>query len=176
MRDTAIGKGQIAFVLWALVGHAATTGAQVVTPSTTTPSNTAPSRLASAHIIEWDLPEPIDFNPGAVAVDTRGEDSNRAWFVTRLAATPAGGRKIYRFDFGPSLMKNNGNARWTSWDHAEDVVNNGGVAKLRASHDRRFTVVRTSSSIQEVDTQAYAAGTVGSPATCASGLRRWDFG
>jgi hypothetical protein len=174
MRDTAIGKGQIAFVLWALVGHAATTGAQVVTPSTTTSSNTAPSRVASAHIIEWDLPEPIDFNPGAVAVDTRGEDSNRAWFVTRLADTP-GGRKVYRFDFEPSLMKNKGNARWTSWELAPDVINNGGVAKLRPSHDRRFVVARTSSSIQEIDTQACVAGSVLYPSTCASALRRWDF-
>ena len=71
-------------------------------------------------------------------------------------------------------MKNGGNARWTSWDLTADVVNNGGIAKLRPSHDRRFVVVRTSSSIQEVDTQACPAGTIDQPAVCASALRRWD--
>ncbi|HXD20795.1 MAG TPA: hypothetical protein VN654_27480 [Vicinamibacterales bacterium] len=118
------------------------------------------------------MPMPVDFNPGAVIVDTRGEDKDRAWFVTRLAEE---NRKVYRFDFGPSLMKNNGNARWTSWDLTTDVVNNGGVAKLKASHDRRFLFVRTSSSIQEVDTQACPAGTPLNPTVCPSGLRRWDF-
>jgi hypothetical protein len=147
----------------------------VVAQTTTVSTSTTTVQLGSAHIIEWDLPVPIDFNPGAVVVDTRGEDNNRAWFVTRLADTLAGNRKVYRFDFQPSLMKNNGSARWTSFDLAEDVINNGGIAKLRPSHDRRFAIVRTSSSIQEVDTQACPPGTPANPTLCAAGLRRFDF-
>ena len=159
----------------ALAASAGTAQAQLNnTTSGTSPSNPV-ARVSSAHLIEWDLPTTVDFNPGAVVVDTRGEDNNRAWFVTRLSGDPAGGRKVYRFDFGPSLMKNNGNARWTSWDLAPDVINNGGVAKLRPSHDRRYVVVRTSSSIQEVDTQACFAGTPYNPTPCTPGLRRWDF-
>ena len=145
-------------------------------PARAQSSSELPAVLGSAHLIEWDLPVPVDFNPGAVVVDTRGEDNNRAWFVTRLGENfEGGGRKVYRFDFGPSLMKNNGYARWTSWELAPDVINNGGVAKLRPSHDRRYAVVRTSTSIQEVDTQACPAGTIDNPSVCAAGLRRWDF-
>jgi hypothetical protein len=166
MRNTWRGHQQLAAAAGLLL--AAGTIAAAQTTQTTT-------QLGSAHIVEWDLPVPVDFNPGAVVVDTRGEDNNRAWFVTRLADTPAGNRKVYRFDFQPSVMKNNGNARWTSWDLTEDIVNNGGIAKLRPSHDRRFAIVRTSSSIQEVDTQACPAGTISNPTVCANGLRRWDF-
>jgi len=156
-------------VLGVLVISVATARAQVV--PTGSPSSNGTTRVGSAHLIEWDLPVPVDFNPGAVVVDTRGEDNNRAWFVTRLGEN----RKVYRFDFGPSLMKNSGNARWTSWDLASEFdLNNGGIAKLRPSHDRRFVIVRTPSSIQEIDTQACFAGTVTYPSQCASALRRWD--
>jgi len=157
-------------VLGALAVGAGVARAQT-TLVNTSPSGSDPARLGSAHVIEWDLPVPADFNPGAVVVDTRGEDNNRAWFVTRLGDL----KRVYKFDFGPSLMKNNGEARWTSWDLTADIVNNGGIARLRPSHDRRFVVVRTSSSIQEVDTQACFAGPVTSPTSCANGLRRWDF-
>jgi hypothetical protein len=156
-------------VLGALAVGAGVARAQT-TLVNTSPSGSPPARLGSAHVIEWDLPVPADFNPGAVVVDTRGEDNNRAWFVTRLGDL----KRVYKFDFGPSLMKNNGEARWTSWDLSPEIVNNGGVAKLRPSHDRRFVVVRTSSSIQEIDTQACFAGTGGTSKTCQSGLRRWD--
>jgi len=163
-------------VLGVLAVGAGVARAQTTTTSSSASTGPSVTRLGSAHLIEWDLPVPVDFNPGAVVVDTRGEDNNRAWFVTRLSANfEPGQRKVYRFDFGPSLMKNNGEARWTSWDLAADVINNGGVAKLRPSHDRRFAVVRTSSSIQEVDTQACFAGTITNPTTCPTGLRRWDF-
>jgi hypothetical protein len=134
-----------------------------------TTTNVPASQLGSARVIEWDLPADADFNPGAMVVDTRGEDNNTIWFVTRL-----GGQKVYRFNLQRSLMSNGGPARWTSWDLVPGT-NMGGIKKLRPSHDRRFVVVRTSSSIQEVDTQACAAGTPASPTTCNSGLRRWDF-
>jgi hypothetical protein len=148
----------------------AAAGALLTAPAAT--AQTSTTQLGSAHLIEWDLPVPVDFNPGAIVVDTRGEDNNRVWFVTRLAET---NRKVYRFDLGASLLKNGGNARWTSWDLTNDIINNGGIAKLRPSHDRRFIAVRTSSSVQEVDTQACAAGTIANPTICAAGLRRWDF-
>lgn len=126
-------------------------------------------QLGSARIVEWDLPADVDFEPGAMVVDTRGEDNNTIWFVTRQ-----GGQKVYRFDLQSSLMKNGGPARWTSWDLVPDS-NTGGIRKLRPSHDRRFIIARTPSSLQEVDTQACAAGTKLYPAACSAGLRRWDF-
>jgi hypothetical protein len=172
MRCSAIFQRPLVTAVGVLVAAAATASAQTLTTTSNTNNNNNNAQVGSAHIIEWDLPMPVDFNPGAVVVDTRGEDNNRAWFVTRAAETTT---KVYRFDFGPSLMKNNGNARWTSWDLTRDVINNGGIAKLRPSHDRRFLVVRTSSSIQEVDTQACPAGTISNPTNCPSGLRRWDF-
>ena len=67
--------------------------AQVSSPTSILPS------LGTAHIIEWDLSQldgEIDANPGAIVVDTRGEDHNRVWFVTR--ATGADGQRVYRFD------------------------------------------------------------------------------
>ena len=157
-------------VLGALAVGAGMAGAQTGAVNTSASSSPTTTKLGSAHIIEWDLPFPVDFTPGAVVVDTRGEDNNRAWFATRFGER----RKVYKFDFGPSLMKNNGNARWTSWDLATDPDNNGGVAKLRPSHDRRFVIVRTPSSIQEIDTQACFPGTLMSPADCPTALRRWD--
>ena len=126
--------------------------------------------VGSARVIEWDLPADVDFNPGAMVVDTRGEDNNTIWFITRIGA-----QKVYRFNLQSSLMKNGGPARWTSWDLIPDS-NTGGIRKMRPSHDRRFIIARTPTSLQEVDTQACAAvGTKLSPATCTSGLRRWDF-
>ncbi len=165
MRLTTRRTTYIAGALAALAVVSTAASAQVTTTATT--NNNA--QLGSAHIVEWDLPGNIDFNPGAVAVDTRGEDNNRAWFVTRL-----GGQKVYRFDFGKSLTKNNGTARWTSWDLAPDIVI-GGTSRLRPSHDRRFVVIRTPQSVQEVDTQACAAGTPEYPVRCGTALRQWTF-
>lgn len=153
-------------VLGVLAIGADTARAQLATPTATAPPN---KQLGSARIVEWDLPADADFNPGAMVVDTRGEDNNTIWFVTRI-----GGQKVYRFNLQASLMKNGGPARWTSWDLVPDS-NAGGIKKLRPSHDRRFVVVRTSTSIQEVDTQACVAGTPLSPLACGNGLRRWDF-
>src|SRR4026208_1561919 len=131
MRGTTVWKCVLSG-LGTLALGATTAHAQLVN---TSPTNTRTARLGSAHLIEWDLPVTMDFNPGAVVVDTRGEDNNRAWFVTRVGAR----RKVYKFDFGPSLMKNNGNARWTSWDLASEFdLNNGGIAKPRPPPDTRI--------------------------------------
>src|SRR5256885_1170597 len=61
-----------------------------------------------ARLIEWDLPTQFDSTPGAMVVDTQGDDRNRIWFVTREGNPP----HAYRMDFPSSLMK--GNAHWTS--------------------------------------------------------------
>src|SRR3954452_19370898 len=72
-----------------------------------------------AHLIEWDLtalPDQIDGNPGAMVVDNRGEDSNSAWFITRIGDSTGlkqSPQRVYRFDPARSLFA--ANARWTSW-------------------------------------------------------------
>src|SRR3954464_4954858 len=146
-----------------LVGAAGTAHAQL----NTTASTTATPQLGSARIIEWDLPGNVDFNPGAMVVDTRGEDNNTVWFVTRL-----GGPSVYKFDLQSSLMKNGGTARWTAWSLSPED-NMGGIRKMRPSHDRRFVAVRTPTTIEEVDTQA-CAGAGSTPTTCGGALRRWE--
>jgi len=110
----------------------------------------------TTHIVEWNLPAMADASPGAMVVDTRGEDNGRVWFVTRL-----GVQRVYRLDPHHSLMK--GNANWTSWDLAEDSITTGGTRKIRASHDRRYVFVRTAQSLQRIDTQSCDNA---SPRTC----------
>ena len=53
----------------------------------------------TAHIVEWDLPAIADASPGAMIVDTTGDDQNRLWFVTRLGA-----QRVIRLDPATSLM------------------------------------------------------------------------
>ena len=109
--------------------------------NTSAPSGTSvPVATAGTALIQWDLsslPDALNGNPGAMVVDTRGEDNNRAWFVTRVAAPDdtAGGEHVYRLDPARSLMK--GNAYWTSWDLRFDAFA-GGLKKMRMSHDRRY--------------------------------------
>ncbi|HEY0519908.1 MAG TPA: hypothetical protein VGC84_10490, partial [Ilumatobacteraceae bacterium] len=142
--------------------------------NTSAPSGTSVpvTTAGTAHLIEWDLaslPDALDGNPGAMVVDTRGEDNNRAWFVTRVAAPDAtgGGQRVYRFDPARSLMK--GNAYWTSWDLRVDSFA-GGLKKMRPSHDRRYIFVRTATFIQRIDTQNC---TTGSAPTCQRTV--WTF-
>jgi hypothetical protein len=111
----------------------------------------------TARIIEWDLPSQGDSQPGAVVVDTLGEDRNRVWFVTRAGST--GSPHVYRLETPKSLMT--ANARWTGW--ALDALVTGGLKKVRASHDRRFVYVRTvnenlAAVIERVDTQSCSGG------------------
>src|SRR5437879_5583832 len=76
---------------------------------TTTITTTATTIQPVARLIEWDLPsQGGDAEPGAMIVDTMGEDKNRVWFVTRL-----NNPNLYLLQTPNSLMK--GNARWTAW-------------------------------------------------------------
>ena len=101
----------------------------------------------TAHIVEWDLPMVADASPGAMLVDTKGQDKDRLWFVTRLG-TP----RVFRMNPWKSPMK--GSAQWTSWDLAEDSFTTGGLKRIKASHDRRYIFVRTAASLQRVDIQS----------------------
>src|SRR5436305_13145597 len=49
-----------------------TSVAAISLPSTATPK---------VRVIEWNLPAQADATPGAVIVDTMGQDSSRMWFV-----------------------------------------------------------------------------------------------
>jgi hypothetical protein len=146
-----------------LLATAGTAHAQLNTPLTST-----------AHIVEWDLtllPDDLDANAAAVTVDTRGEDHNQLWFVTRKGFgvdDNVSGQRIYRFSPPASLLK--ADAAWTSWDLRLDV-NAGGILRVRPSHDRRFVYVRSNSFIQRIDTQSCQAGTTGP----ACGRVVWSF-
>ena len=115
----------------------------------------------TAHLIEWDLtslPDQIDGNPGAMVVDSRGEDSNRLWFITRIgdsSGLTTSPQRVYRFDPSWSLYAHN--AQWLSWDLRADLIA-GGIKKLKPSHDRSFIFARTSTFIQKVDTQHCTTG------------------
>jgi streptogramin lyase len=126
--------------------------------------------VSTAHLVEWDLPFQADANPGAVVVDTRAEDYNRLWFVTRVGFT--GEPRVYRFDPPQSLTR--GSARFTSWSLVEPAFS-GGVRKLRPSRDRRYLFVRTSSFVERMDTQKCLPGTPAMPKTCDGALTLWQF-
>jgi hypothetical protein len=116
----------------------------------------AATAQTSAHIVEWDLPMRADASPGAILVDSQGDDINRLFFVTRLGA-----QRVIRLEPARSLMT--GVAQWKSWTLADDSLTTGGTKRLRASRDRRFIFVRTAASIQRVDTLNCDAAT---PQTC----------
>src|SRR6185503_18552444 len=118
----------------------------------TLPTAPAPTQ---ARLIEWDLPAQADAVPGAMIVDTQGDDQNRIWFVTRFEG------HVYKVDFPSQLMR--GKARWTSWSLSEAAIFTGGVRKLRASKDRRFVFVRTPTTLERIDTQNCVGS---SPRTC----------
>jgi hypothetical protein len=125
-------------------------GLAVLITSTVTTLTATPT----ARLIEWDLPAQADSTPGAVVVDTHGQDKNRMYFVTR-----GGIPTLYRMEFPKSLTK--GSARWTSW--ALNAIFAGGVKKVRASHDRRFLYVRTITStlgeaVERIDTEKCGSG------------------
>jgi hypothetical protein len=107
------------------------------------PLSTLPTvTTGQARLIEWDLPpQDDDVVPGAMVVDSQGDDKNRIWFVTRAGNPP----HAYRMDFPSSLMK--GNARWTSWALSQTALITGGTdtatRRIRPSKDRRFLFVRT---------------------------------
>jgi hypothetical protein len=139
------------------------TFAQSIPAGTSVPAPTT----GTAHLIEWDLtslPDQLDGNPGAMVVDSRGEDQNRLWFITRIG-DPAGvpgtaPQRVYRFDPARSLYSSV--ARWSSWELRADLIA-GGIKKIKPSHDRQFVFARTATFIQKIDTQRCTAG---SGSTC----------
>lgn len=142
-------------------------------------ATTAVSAPQTAHLIEWDLPPGVDIDasPGALVVDTRGEDHNRLWFVTRVAAL---NQRVYRFDLPESL--NRGDAQWTSWDlNGLAAQFAGGIVKIKASHDRQSIFVHIPNApdpagtpdIQQVDTRCNATTKNSTPSPCQRIL--WNF-
>lgn len=142
-------------LLAALISAALVPG--LATAQIITPTSTATSAAPQARLVEWDIPAVLDASPGAIVVDSRGDDDNRLWFVTHIGSPP----RVFRFDPARSLMS--GPARSTSWDLADDSLFTGGVRRLRPSRDRRFVFVRTLTSLQRIDTQRCSFGT---PQTC----------
>jgi len=118
-------------VLLSALPAAAQTSTPTVSPTL------AAQNPPQVRLIEWNLPAQGDSTPGAIIVDTMGDDTNRLWFVTR-AAQP----NLYRVEFPRSLMK--GDAKWTSW--RLNAIITGGLRKVRASRDRRSIFIRTISS------------------------------
>src|SRR5437016_217090 len=106
----------------------------------------------TAHIVEWNLPAMADASPGAMLVDTRGDDNNHVWFVTRLGVP-----RVFRLTPPGSLMR--ASAQWTSWELNENSGTTGGLKKIKGSRDRRFVFVRSATSIQRIDTQSCDATT-----------------
>jgi len=135
----------------------------------TVTSTVTPSTSGTAHVVEWDLsnlPDQVDIQAGAVAADTRGEDRNQLWFVSRLSAvadSTLDGQRVYRFNPPESLLR--GDARWTAWGLRVDTFV-GGLKRIRPSHDRRFVFVRSAQYVQRIDTKTCDAGTTYGPATC----------
>src|SRR5207237_3054100 len=100
----------------------------------------------TAHLIEFNVPAKIDASPGAMVVDTRGEDNNRIWYVTRL-----GTQRVIRVEPAKSSMKVA--ARWTSWALAQESFTTGATKKIRTWRHRRSVSVRTALSLQRIETQ-----------------------
>jgi hypothetical protein len=161
MRDTRGNSGRLEFAAAVLLAGATATAQAQSTTTTTTPTTTATAKVGTAHVIEWDLtslPDQLDGNPGAMVVDTRGEDDNRVWFVTRLQSGSP--QHVYRFT--PARSLKTADASWKGWElRPVDVGLTGGVARMRPSHDRRFLFVRmpgdlstitSISSVQRIDT------------------------
>jgi len=116
----------------------------------TSPAATQPSTTpTTVRLIEWDLPQQMDNQPGAMVVDVQG-DRNRLWFVTRLQNGDA--PRVYRVDLRGD-KKNKDTAEWFSWelDPAASGVANG-LRKVRASKDGRYIFVHTTESMQRIDT------------------------
>ena len=106
------------------------------------PTANMPTR-GTATAIEWDLPGQVDNLPGAILVDMSG-DQNRVWFVTRVNPS------VYRVDLKSG--KKVSNAPWLSWQLDSGQGLSSGLRRVKASKDRRFVFVRTTSALQRIDT------------------------
>jgi len=112
----------------------------------------------TAAAIEWDLPGQVDTLPGAILVDLVG-DFNRIWFVTRVA-TPS----VYRVDLKSG--KKVSDAQWLSWQLDATQGNSSGLRRIKASKDRRFVFVRTTVSLQRIDTGMCKTSGIPAVTTC----------
>lgn len=129
---------------------ATTVAAQVVTAN-------SPVIPPTTQVVEWDVSSAyngdgtctppgfcVDAQPGAVAVDKRGENS-ALWFVTR-----GGDFRILRLQ--PNSATKNSGAQWTSWQLDSSGITTGGIKRLKISDDGHLAVARTVDSVQIVDT------------------------
>src|SRR6185436_14727060 len=84
----------------ALMPHPAAAAPNDITTTITT--TVTPTKAGTAHVVEWDLtllPDQVDLQAGAVSVDTRGQDHNQLWFVSRVTGATdanADGQRVYR--------------------------------------------------------------------------------
>jgi len=120
---------------------------------TTLPTALTAAPIPKVRIIEWDLPVDADASPGAMVIDSQGDDQNRIWFLTRVGGPP----RVYRMDFPKSFMKFD--ARWTRWDLSDAALFTGGLRRIRPSRDRRFIVARTVTTLERIDTKKCTVST-----------------
>jgi len=133
-------------------------------------AQTTTSQLPStgtARVIEWDIPQQDDIEPGSIVTDLTGAN-NRLWFVTRIGIGP----RVYRLDFRSGKKVNN--ASWFSWD----LDSNGGLAsglrRIKTSKDGRFVFVRTTFSLQRIDTGGCTTTPGTSPPVVTCPRTVWD--
>jgi hypothetical protein len=145
--------------------------AQIATITSTQPTASGQPKMKQMKIIEWDLPAQMDAQPGAMMVDLHAGQGS-IWFVTRVAGlpnpdpnappTPEPAPRVYRLDVKGGPKHNL--ADWSSWQLDPTFTGTaGGLRKIKATKDKRYVFVRTTVSLQRIDTQqcAYAAdGTV----------------
>jgi hypothetical protein len=107
---------------------------------------TVPSTSGFAPAIEWDLPDQVNTLPGAILVEASG-NTDRVWFVTR-AITPL----VYRVDLrdGKKVKP----ANWLSWDLDPAGLLASGLRRIKTSWDSRSVFVKTTISLQQIDTGA----------------------
>ena len=137
-----------------LIGSTVPAAAQTL--AGTTNNNQPPPTPVTARLIEWDLPEQADNIPGAMVTDVQA-DSNRLWFVTRMAGVGTDpSPRVYRVDLHND-KKNRNTADWFSWE-LQSASNGGtsvanGLRRIRPSKDGRFVFVHTTTSVIRIDTQ-----------------------
>jgi len=152
------------------IGLAAMLGAAfgVASPAVAQTATSTVPKPTTVEMLTWDLPEEADNQPGAVVVDVSG-DSNRLWFVTRIAggagtsaATPA--PRVYRLELRGGKKVND--ATWFSWSLFAGFAN--GVRRIKTSGDKRYAFVHTQLSLQRIDTGNCGYYSGGTKPTCTS--------
>jgi hypothetical protein len=134
-------------------------------PGPTTPIVTT----GTTTVIEWDLPLDTDEKTGGIMVDLTG-DGNRLWFVTRQALP-----RVYRMDLKYGKRVNP--AQWVSWPLDATGGPTSGLRKMKTSKDKRFIFIRSSDTLQRVDTGSCAmqyTGLYANTTTCRRTVWRYD--